>query len=223
MKTLSLLFIYLSTLITNVVFAQTSSNSHYLSTNIASGIFFQEAGFYYGVTSHDNKILEFSYAHRFHNLTIIENGGVGGAYIFWKQTGDIIRLGYKYFNEGIDKESNKIRYTYFRFSYWNLHTPNYTNRYGSNGLNMIKREVVSVNKNLLNIAIGFGKIKQLSKQSFIDYFIIFGVSAGQKTIHKYSYGFFGSGSDFLYPENTFEKNNTLYPTIELGFNLGGRW
>lgn len=223
MKILLLLFICLSSLITNVVFAQTNSTIHYLSTNIASGILVQEAGLYYGATSHDNKILEFSYGHRFHNLTIIENGGVGGDYIFWKQTGDIVRLGFKILNEKINKESNKIGYTYFRLSYWNLHTPNYTNRYGSNGLNMIKREVVSVNKDLLNIAIGFGKIKQLSKQSFIDFFLIFGVSAGQKTIHKYSYGFYGSGSDFYYPENTFEKNNTLYPTIELGFNLGGRW
>ncbi len=48
---------------------------HRLSANVAYGILFKEAGLYYNYQFKARRVCEFSYGHRFHNLTIIENGG----------------------------------------------------------------------------------------------------------------------------------------------------
>ena len=223
MKKKVLLIFYLTTIFNYTGFGQMDSIKNNITTNIASGIISQEVGLYYDLKHTNKSILEFSYAHRFHNLTIIENGGDGGEYKIWKQTGDIARIGYKIFYNSINKYSVFNPYIYYRLSYWNLHTPIYTTRYGSNGLNSTKREVVSVDKNLINFAIGFGKSEQIDEHFYSDFFLILGVSAGQKKTHKYSYGYSGSGNEYQYPSNTFERTVTVLPTLELGINLGYYW
>jgi len=223
MKQSSFLIFFLITVFNADGFGQIDSVKNNITINIASGIIFQEAGFYYNLKHSEYSSIEFSYAHRFHDLTIIKNGGEGADNKIWKQTGDILRLGYKAYHKSRKKFSNYNPYLYYRLSYWNLHTPKYTTRYGSNGMNSTKREIISVDKNVVNLALGFGKSEQISDHFYTDFFLIFGLSAGQKKVHKYSYGYSGSGSEFQYPSNTFERKTTIFPSIELGINIGYYW
>jgi hypothetical protein len=202
---------------------QRDSVRNSLSTNLVSGIIFQEAGLYFNLKLSSTSLLELSYAHRFRNLTIIKNGGAGGEFKLWKQTGDIARIGFKVYHEPDNRYSNYSPYYYSRISYWNLHTPKYTTRRGSNGYNSSFREVVSVDKNLINIALGLGKSEQVDEHFFTDFFIIFGASVGTKRTHKYTYDSSGNGTAFQYPKNTIVNDISIAPTIELGVNVGYFW
>lgn len=202
-------------------FAQNDSAKCSLSTNIASGIFFQEAGLYYNLQLSHKSLLEISYGHRFRHITIIENGGKGSEYKFWKQTGDVLRIGYKVYHSPRNKYSSYSPYYYYRISYWNLHTPKYTTRNGSNGLSSTIREVVSADKNLVNLAIGIGKSEQYDNHFFTDFFFIMGLSIGSRRTHQYSYGY--SGTEFSYPVDAFKNTSVICPTVEIGVNVGYFW
>jgi hypothetical protein len=196
--------------------------AHRLSANVAYGILFKEAGLYYNYQYKPNRVFELSYGHRFHNVTIIENGGPGGDFIFWKQTADIVRIGIKTFAKAQEKFKNSSPYLYCRLSFWNEHTPKFTMAYGSNGTSGTPRDVLSVDKNVVNVGLGFGKTALLDEHFYTDLFLVFGISAGQKKIHKYTYGG-NDGISFSYPENTFIRSTTLFPTIEIGVNIGLYW
>jgi hypothetical protein len=205
------------------VLGQQDSVRNSVSTNIISGIIFQEAGIYYNIKINSSALIELSYAHRFRDLTIIKNGGEGGELKLWKQTSDIARIGFKSYHELDIKSGNFTPYFYARLSYWNLHTPKFTTRNGSNSIFNIKREVVSWDRNLVNMALGFGKSEQMDEHLFMDFFVVAGFSVGTKRIHKYTYDSTGNGTAFQYPENTIENTLSIFPTIELGFNVGYYW
>jgi hypothetical protein len=192
-----------------------------LSTNIAAALMSGEAGLYYDYRLSNTIGFQLSYGHRFYNFNIIENGGPGAGYKYFAQQGDIIRLGGKlYFMEY--GKINRTKYATIRLSYWNLHTPKYTNRDGPNGINSTPREIVSEDKNVLNIAAGMGKEINLKKTLFIDLFLSFGLSMGEKNTHKYSVVGVPYGS-YIYPPNTFLKTAAVFPTIEFGFKVGFGW
>ncbi|MBK7966164.1 MAG: hypothetical protein IPK10_13375 [Bacteroidetes bacterium] len=204
-------------------FSQQDSVRNSVTTNIISGVLFQEAGLYYNIKITSSSLVELSYAHRFRDLTIIKNGGDGGEFKLWKQTSDIVRIGFKSYHEIESVYSNFTPYFYARMSYWNLHTPKFTTRSGSNSTFNIKREVVSWDRNLVNMALGFGKSEQMDEHLFIDFFVVAGFSIGTKRIHKYTYDSTGNGTALKYPENTIENTLSIFPTIELGFNVGYFW
>lgn len=204
-------------------FCQQDSVRNSVSTNLISGIIFQEAGLYYNIKINSSALIELSYAHRFRDLTIIKNGGKGGEFKLWKQTADIARIGFKSYHEIESKYSNFTPYYYARLSYWNLHTPKFTTRSGSNSTFNTKREVVSWDRNLINFSMGIGQSEQIDEHFFMDFFVVAGFSLGTKRIHKYSYDSTGNGTAFQYPENTIENTLSIFPTIELGFNIGYYW
>jgi hypothetical protein len=204
-------------------FGQQDSVRNSITTNIISAALFQEAGLYYNIRISGSALIELSYAHRFRDLTIIKNGGEGGEFKLWKQTSDIVRIGFKSYHELDIKSSNFTPYYYARLSYWNLHTPKFTTRSGSNSIFNTKREVVSWDRNLGNMAIGLGFSEQMDEHLFMDFFVVAGFSVGTKRIHKYTYDSTGNGTAFQYPENTIENTLSIFPTIELGFNVGYYW
>jgi len=222
MKKEILTFLFVILLLLNS-YGQRDSVRNSVTTNLIAGVLFQEVGLYYNIKLSSHTLIELSYAHRFRNLTIIKNGGSGGEYKLWKQTGDIIRVGFKTYFQADYQFSNYTPYNYFRMSYWNLHTPKYTTREGPNGYNTSLREVISVDKNLINLALGLGKSEQIDEHLFMDFFFAVGLSVGSKRIHKYSYDKSGNGTAILYPDNTIEKTFSILPTIELGFNIGYFW
>ncbi|MBK9636862.1 MAG: hypothetical protein IPO63_03265 [Bacteroidetes bacterium] len=222
MKNLIICFCILY-LFSNPCQGQRDSVRNSLSTNLVSGIIFQEAGLYYNIKLSSTSLLELSYAHRFRNLTIIKNGGSGSEFKLWKQTGDIVRIGFKAYHEPNYAYSNYSPYFYSRISYWNLHTPKYTTRRGSNGYNSTFREVVSADKNLINLALGLGKSEQVDEHFFTDFFLVVGASIGMKSTHKYTYDSSGNGTTYSYPKNTRVETLTILPTIELGVNVGYFW
>ena len=202
--------------------AQRDSAVHYFTTNLASGIFFREAGLYYGHPISHNSLIEISYGHRFYNLTVIENGGEGADYKLWKQTGDLFKIGYKKYYAPKKHKPYKIPYLYLRTGYYDFHTPEYITRRGSNGLNTTFREVISVDKKLINLAVGFGKSEEVSENFIFDFFLIGGISTGNKTVNHHTYG--GTdGNSTAYPPNTKSSEGTLLPSFELGLNVGYYW
>lgn len=217
-----LVFLFICTL----SFAQKDSiHKNHLSMNLAAGIISGEVGLYYDYRLSNKVAFQLSYGHRFYNFHIIVNGGYGLNYKYFPQQGDIIRLGVKkYFREVIDVKPRSFYLTY-RLSYWNLHTPKYTTKdpAASNGMNMIRREIVSEDVNALNGAFGIGRELRADSTSSFDLFFTMGVSVGQKNTHKYSYGGSGSGDDYMYPPNTIVKTTTFYPTFELGWKFGYGW
>lgn len=204
-------------------FGQQDSVRNSINTNLISGIIFQEAGLYYNIKINSSALIELSYAHRFRDLTFIKNGGDGGEFKLWKQTSDIVRIGFKSYHEIEFQYSNFTPYYYARLSYWNLHTPKFTTRRGSNSTFNTFREVVSWDRNLINMGMGIGKSEQLDEHLFMDFFVVAGFSVGTKRIHKYTYDSTGNGTAIKYPENTIEKTISIFPTIELGFNIGYFW
>lgn len=206
------------------IFGQVDSiKKNHLSVNLASGLISGEAGFFYDRKIRNEFAIQVSYGHRFYNFNIIQNGGEGLGYKYFPQTADIVRIGFKKFIRTRRDKGFKPVYLTSRLSYWNLHTPKYCNRHGSNGYNGILRETVSVDKNWGNLSVGIGKEFYPTKHLFFDVFYSAGVSIGQKKAHLYSYGNSGSCDSDLYPENTFRKSFSFSFTIELGCKLGFSW
>jgi hypothetical protein len=194
---------------------------HHLSVNMAAGLISGEANVYYDLKLSSKWGAFISYGHRFYSFNMVEDGGGGSGYRFVSQTGDIVRIGLKRY-WSFNTSTEPAFYLLGRIGYWNLHTPKYIKRYGSNGLNTTTREVISVDKNVGNIGIGIGKELHFKRHLFIDMFLSAGISCGEKEIHVYSSGASGgSAVNFTYPPNTFRKVIALFPTIELGFKLGG--
>ncbi|HEX8516354.1 MAG TPA: hypothetical protein VF868_09160 [Bacteroidia bacterium] len=201
-------------------FAQNDSiRKNHFSINLASGLISGEVGLYYDHRISDKYGFLLSYGHRFYNFNFIINGGSGYGYRYFPQTADIIRIGLKKYWRN-RPNSTEARHSYFlyRVSAWNLHTPKYTTRQGSNGLNGIERSVVAVDKNVVNC--GFGVGREISKKYlFMDLFASVGISAGLKKIHVYSTGYSGSATDKYY-DNRYIQTLALFPTIELGVKIG---
>lgn len=200
--------------------AQTDSfPRHHFSFNIAAGIHSGEVGFYYDVRVSKLIGLQLSYGHRFYSFNFIENGGSGLDYKYLAQQGDVARVGVKLFFTSNPDVKVPSSYFLYRVSVWKLHTPTYITRDGSNGLNGTSREVISVDKEVVNFAVGVGKEFHIEKHFYIDLFVCIGVSAGKRKVHKYYYGY-SDPYQFKYPDNTYETYPTLFPTLELGFKLG---
>jgi hypothetical protein len=194
---------------------------HHLSVNMFAGLISGEVNIYYDLKLSSKWGGFISYGHRFHSFNMVEDGGVGTGYRFVPQTGDIARIGFKRY-WSFNKSTEPAFYLLGRIGYWNLHTRKYIKRYGSNGLNTTTREVISVDKNVGNIGIGIGKELHFKNHFFMDMFLSGGISCGEKKIHVYSSGSSGgSAVNFTYPPNTFRKGIAFFPTIELGFKLGG--
>jgi hypothetical protein len=70
---------------------------------------------------------------------------------------------------------------------------------------------------------GIGQSEQIDEHFFIDFFVVAGFSIGTKRIHKYTYDSTGNGTAIKYPDNTIENTLSVFPTIELGFNVGYFW
>lgn len=206
---------------TSTIAQKDSIFKNHLSVNLASALISGEVGLYYDYRLSDRVAFQLSYGHRFYSPNIIQSGGHSSYQIF-PQTGDIIRIGLKKYLRVKNDLMARSAYLTYRLSYWNLHTPKYTNRDGPNGYNMILREVVSVDKNVLNVAFGIGKEINFNKSLFLDLFYTIGASAGQKKTHKYSYGDSNAAS-YMYPTNTIVKSLALFPTIELGIKVGIGW
>lgn len=199
--------------------AQTDSlPHHHLSVNLSAATISGEVGFYYDYRFSEKIGFQLSYGHRFYSFNMIANGGSGFDYKYFPQQGDIVRLGVKKF---FTFKNGPVPTTYMmaRLSFWNLHTPVYTIRYGSNGLNSTPREVISVDKNVANLGVGFGKEVYFGRHGFLDFFISYGLSIGQKKTHFYYHGY-SNQYEYLYPDNTFRKTVALFPTIETGCKIG---
>lgn len=220
-KTLPLLLFLIC--IHNLIAQSDSIKKNHLSVNLASGLISGEVGFFYDHRINDKFAYQISYGHRFYNFNIIVNGGSGLGYLILPQTGDIARIGFKRFIMTRRDKGIKPVYLTGRLSYWNLHTPKYCTRDGSNGLNSILRETISVEKYWGNIAVGIGKEFYPRQHIFFDLFYSVGISAGVKKIHKYAYGMSGSCDSETYPDNTFKKKFSICPTIELGCKFGFSW
>ena len=204
-----------------------SAYKNHLSVNLAAGLISGEVGFYYDRRLTNRIAFQLSYGHRFYSFNLIHNGGPEGqglSYIIHPQYGDIFRIGLKKYirirNNGMARTAYLIT---SRLSYWNLHTPKYTRLInGSNGYSTSHREVISVDKNVLNLTFGIGREIIYNHSFFLDLFYCFGLSVGQKKTHMYT-----SGDQnhvyLIYPPNTFVKTIALFPTIELGFKVGFGW
>ncbi|HEX5002154.1 MAG TPA: hypothetical protein VFW78_06635 [Bacteroidia bacterium] len=204
-------------------FSQTDTiPKHFLGANIAAAVLSGELGFYYEYAFHPSLQLTTSYGHRFWQFSIIENGRSGGDFKYLAQQADILRLGIK---KQISRAKYRLatKYVVFQTSYWNMRSPKYTTRDGSNGLNDIRRDVISVNRKMFNGSIGFGMCTYQSEHFYSDAFIMLGVSTGNKSTHYYSWGWGGNDNDYDYPPDTIEKDKTLLPTIDIGYCLGFGW
>jgi hypothetical protein len=192
---------------------------HHISVNLSAATISGEVGFYYDYRLSRNIGFQLSYGHRFYSFNMIINGGGGFDIKYFPQQGDIVRLGVKkYFTFKSDVEVPPA-YMLCRLSFWSLHTPTYTTRYGSNGLNSTPREVISVDKNVGNLGVGIGKEVHFSKHGFLDLYVSIGVSVGEKKIHQHYHGH-SNEYEFKYPDNTFQKTLALFPTIETGCKIG---
>ena len=224
MRNLQIVFFFLLVLFSNNCFAQkdTIANNH-LSGNIVSAVLSGELGFYYEHSISKTCSFRISYGHRFWQGSIIKNGDVGGDYKYLPQEADVARLGIKKYLGANEKWKGKNSYIVFQTSYWHMQSPKYTTTNGSNGSNTSKREVVSVERKMLNGSVGFGSMHYYNKHFFSDTFIQFGVSKGHKFTQYYSYGWAEHEDAFLYPPKTIEKEDTFLPTIDIGFCLGYCW
>jgi len=193
----------------------------YLSSNVASGLISGEANLYLDYKLSENSCLQLSYGHRFYSFNLIKNGGSGSGIKYLPQQADVIRIGIKRYLKIENSNLQRTKYLIYRLSYWNLHTPKYTNRSGSNGLNSSHREIVSVDKNVGNFAFGIGKEVSSNKQLFIDLFLCIGISIGEKNTHRYSYTSYAGQIEL--PSNTFERSTSIFPTVELGCKIGIGW
>lgn len=206
-----------------------SARKNHFSINFASGLFSGEAGLYFDHRISDKFGFQLSYGHRFYNFHIIENGGYGSSILFLPQTADIARIGLKKYL--ILRNNRTVRsnaYFIYRLSAWNIYTPKYTNRDGSNGLNSITRSVVSIDANVLNFAFGIGKESEARVTSgiwkdrgklFVDFCASGGISFGSSKTHLYSSGSNGTATSVYY-DNRYQQGLTLFPVIELGCKVG---
>jgi hypothetical protein len=229
MKMKQLTFCLLLVFICASTIAQKDSvRKNHFSINFASGIISGELGLYFDHRLSDKFGFQLSYGHRFYNFHLINNGGYGSSILYFPQTADIVRIGLKkYLMLKKNRAVGSNAYFIYRLSAWNLHTPKYTDREGSNGLNSIKRSVVSIDDNVLNLAFGIGKETDLifasgickNKKLFLDLFVSGGISCGPSTVHVYSSGFRGSATDEYY-NNRYIHGLALFPVLELGVKLG---
>lgn len=195
-----------------------SLRKNHISFNIAAGLISGEVGLYFDHRISDKFGFQLSYGHRFYNFNLVKNGGSGFGILYFPQTSDIIRVGVKKYLKS-NNITNQNKYFIYRISAWNLHTPKYTTREdGSNGLSLIKRSVISVDKNVLNFALGIGK-EINKKYLYVDLFASLAVSAGLKKTHIYSSGYGGSATNEYY-NNKFIKTFAFFPTIEFGCKIG---
>src|SRR6185295_19318443 len=191
---------------------------HCFSINLPAAAISGEIGGYYDLRWSRKIGFQVAYGHRFYNVNFILNGGEGSGILYHPQQADVFRLGLKrYFTfKNIDVPST---YLLFRTAYWQLHTPTYIVRHGSNGLNTTPREVISVDKYDANLGFGIGKELFFKKHFFVDAFVSLGFCVGEKKIHQYYYGD-SNPYRYKYPDHTFQKKLSFFPTIELGLRLG---
>jgi len=200
---------------------QGSSQIRYgISTNIFAGFVNGEIGCYFEYPLLKNISAHFSYGHRLYQFNIIQNGGSGPDIKYLAQRGHIIRTGVRKFSGEMFELPYSGRYVLFQTSYWNLHTPKHITRYGANGVGGTLREVISVDKNLINLSVGLGKKRIFNSHFILDIFLAGGISVGEKKIHKYSWGRYDDGDTNLFPPNTFVYESSISPTVDIGINLG---
>ena len=199
---------------------------NHISVNLAAGLISGEVGLYYDRRLSDKYAFQLSYGHRFYSFYLVQSGASGPGILYLPQQADIIRIGLKkYFRlkrhgYKLDNTARSPIYFNYRLSYWNLHTPKYTNRNGPNGENDILREVVSEDFNVLNFVFGIGKEFKPKKNLFVDLFATAGLSVGQLILHKYSYR--GDDNEFTYNDEI-RKGLGLLPVLELGCKVGFGW
>jgi hypothetical protein len=195
---------------------------HHLSANIAAGMLSGELGLYYDLRVSNYIGLQLSYGHRFYNFNLVENGMYDFDYKYVPQRGDIARVGIKVFFTPKSYTELPSAYFLYRFSYWKLHTPTYTVTHANSGLGNAEMEVLSVDKDVFNFGIGVGKEFHFENHVYMDMFVSIGISNGKKITYRYYHGH-SDPYEIKYPDNTYSTEPALFPTLELGFKLGGFW
>jgi hypothetical protein len=195
---------------------------HHLSANIAAGMLSGELGFYYDLRVSKYIGLQLSYGHRFYSFNLVENGIYDFDYKYAPQQGDIARIGVKVFFTRKPDIALPPAYFLYRFSYWKFHTPTYTVTHANSGWGNTEMEVLSVDKDVFNFGIGVGKEFHFENHLYMDMFASIGISQGKKITYKYYHGH-SDPYEIKYPDNTYTTEPALFPTLELGFKLGGFW
>jgi hypothetical protein len=224
MKKIILILCIIISFLNGSVLSQTDSLCRYnLSANILAGALSGEAGFYFDYQISRFSVLRSSYAHRFWQANIIENGGAGSSIQYLACQSDVVRFGLKQYFYIPKKNKIGKYYVVAQAVYMKMNTPKYTTRYGSNGLNNIPRAVISVDRSMLGGSVGFGKTIYKSSKSFTETFFLFGLAGGDKTTTKYSGGNSGDGNEFDHNPDIVIKEKGIFPIIDIGITIGYCW